>query len=88
MSSNALEARTLLRIEKKLDELLRLTKTEITATRGAPMLQQMSFNKQVCPLCNKPIEYFVSEPSGDFGKVVRRECGCVPPNHNEETDNG
>jgi hypothetical protein len=85
MSSNALEASALLRIEKKLDELLRLTKTEITATRGAPMLQQMSFDKQVCPLCNKRIDYFVSE-QGHLGEVIRRECGCVPPK--EEIDNG
>jgi hypothetical protein len=61
----------LMRIEKKLDELLKILATDKV---NPVYLQPMDFDRQVCPLCKKPINYGlddINEPT--------RECGCNPP---------
>jgi len=72
-----------LRIEKKLDELLRLSVT--SADQGkAPgslptMVTPMSAPHQVCPACNHKVMYMqVQLPPPMDRPVVIRKCECKP----------
>lgn len=56
---------SLIRIEKKLDELLRIMRDK----EGA-FLQALHHSGQVCPLCSRPVEYV------DDGDGPYRVCGC------------
>lgn len=62
--------RALLRMEKKLDETLSLVKKQA----GVP-LQGLNYTHQVCPLCNKTVEYYLVEV--ERTPEVARECGCT-----------
>jgi len=77
MNQVALQALALLRIEKKLDELLRLTKEAGSKQNATPILQQLDFKNQTCPLCNRGVKYIHD------GDVVNRICGCVPQKQEE-----
>lgn len=59
----------LLRVEKKLDEVLR----QATRDPDKPAPQPMSSTGQVCPLCNNPVVYFEILPG-----VTGRTCKCKP----------
>jgi len=69
------ESDALLRIEKKLDELLKLVvslqKTE--PGRLPLIIQPLSSRGQVCPLCQRGIHYLLSQE----GEAIRI-CSCVP----------
>ena len=60
----------LVRLEKKLDEVLKLVKkgdgTKIV------VLETIGVAHQTCPLCSRSVRYELFE-----GVIVRR-CGCVP----------
>lgn len=60
----------LLRIEKKLDELLKMSK----GATSLVITQPMDSEGQVCQLCNQPVVYNKDPISGN----VWRSCGCVP----------
>ena len=79
------QGRAMLRIEKKLDELLRLLKESNAKPGSIQMLQQLNFDKQVCPLCNKRVYYYASS-GGAY-----RSCGCeikLSTDGKEENENG
>jgi len=59
-----------LRIEKKLDELLkRRSDTD-------PPMQPLNYSGQICPLCNQPVKY--TPVSDGAVSTIVRTCGCVP----------
>ena len=63
-----------LRSEKKLDEALRLLKTD----KQGVQLQELRFPGQVCPLCNQQKAY-LPVPASDQGETeVIVVCGCTP----------
>ena len=65
----------LLRIERKLDELL---KAQVAEMKGVVMPMNA---KILCPMCHKPAEYLnvVRESDGRLDQtVVVRRCGCTP----------
>ena len=59
----------LLRIEKKLDETLKLVRSS-----QMTLVQPMDSEGQVCQLCQQPVEYNKEQLSGN----VWRSCGCRP----------
>lgn len=65
--------RELIRVEKKVDEALRILKTL------APQvpLQLLSHTGQTCPLCQNPVHY-VPLPGGEGETRTVRVCGCEP----------
>lgn len=63
----------MLRMEKKMDELLR----QVAMDPEKPGFQPLSSKGQVCPLCNNPIVYFELLPG-----VTGRDCKCKP--HTED----
>jgi hypothetical protein len=60
----------LLRIEKKLDEIIKLQK----GSNPYAIIQPMDSEGQVCQLCSQPVTYYRDPISGN----VWRSCGCVP----------
>ena len=58
----------LLRIEKKLDEVIKCIKVPGT------IIQPLDSEGQVCQLCNHPVVYSRDPISG----TIWRSCGCVP----------
>lgn len=75
----------LLRIEKKLDEILSILSKHVnsTLTTGALPIapQPMQADHQVCPLCRSPIEYIVKYYETTAGKrqICYRQCRCTVP---------
>jgi len=71
-----------IRIEKKLDELLKLTLPVAQKQSGSPvppMCQPLNNPSQgACPVCQQPIMYqgLVDPESGE--QVPVRSCGCEP----------
>jgi hypothetical protein len=63
----------LLRIEKKLDELIKLARGGI-GTGGLAIIQPIDSEGQVCQLCNQPAVYHKEPISGNMW----RSCGCAP----------
>jgi len=59
----------LLRIEKKQDEVLKLLSQD-----PLTLIQPMSADGQVCPLCKQAVVYRKEPISGQ----VWRSCGCAP----------
>ena len=73
-SSEILSA--LIRIEKKIDETMKLV-LELATEKGAVVamrVERLDRQTQVCPLCHRAIKY----ESTAHGSDVRR-CGCVQP---------
>jgi len=71
--------KAVIRIEKKLDELLRLSlKASETKLGNLPtQLQPLSNPVQgACPLCQRQIAY--KEVEMPEGKTIIRICGCEP----------
>ena len=69
-----------IRIEKKLDELLKLALVEARAQKGPLVnLEPLSYPTQgACPLCQKQVTY-VPLLIKDFpNPVLVRVCGCEP----------
>lgn len=68
------------RIEKKLDEVMKMTmKSARSSTPGdlPPMVQPLGTSGQGCPLCQRAVTYRpVNLPQ--LGQVVLRSCGCAP----------
>lgn len=62
---------TLIRIEHKLDLLLKLSQKE-----EFRLFDQINFNGEACPVCNKPAKYEV-EVNSDPPRMTRT-CGCDP----------
>ena len=79
---------TAIRVEKKLDELLKLTVTSQKVETGQlpVQLQPLSNPTQgACPLCQRPIVYRqVMVPETDTRATVR-SCGCKPPPSQQAT---
>ena len=75
-------ADSLLRIEKKLDELLKLAvgANKVEPGRLPPLLQPLTAAKQICPMCQRVIEYQVVEDANRHPDhfIVARVCGCEP----------
>lgn len=73
--------RTLLRIEKKTDELLKLALRSAETKPGHLPLQVQPMDVPVpgpCPLCQKPMTYKAVELSSLHTTVPIRVCGCEP----------
>jgi hypothetical protein len=71
---------TLARVEKKLDELLRLRLQQNQSQVGIPMemTQRLDSFGQVCPLCQRAaVNDVITSEDGETEIVVRR-CGCIP----------
>lgn len=67
-----------IRIEKKMDELLKLGLIEARQQRG-PMitLEPLSYPTQsACPLCQKQVVYVPTSFPEVNGLVLIRVCGC------------
>lgn len=58
-----------LRIEKKLDEILKMQKLKDPQY----LVQGLNYTGQVCPLCNRPVMYKEMSTAGPVG----RSCGCT-----------
>ncbi len=71
--------KAVIRIEKKVDESLRLTlKATETAQGNLPdRLQPLNDMGQSCPMCIRPIQYKTMEMAPGYS-VTFRECGCEP----------
>ena len=72
--------KALIRIEKKLDELLKLGLIEARQQRG-PMtsLEPLSYPTQsACPLCQKQVVYVPASYPDVPSLVLIRTCGCEP----------
>ena len=68
------------RIEKKLDEVIKLVVSLQQVQPGAlpKRPEAMSTKRQTCPLCQKNVMYrYASRPTG--GRLLLRVCGCEPP---------
>ena len=67
--------RAVVRLEKKIDELMKISKLSIPDHRWEP-LDSVSY---ICPLCQKKVEYRVieqpSSPAQTNVEVIRM-CGC------------
>lgn len=63
--------KAIIRIEKKLDELLRRQVDENA------MHQPLNYHGQHCPLCKRPVRY-VPVSSRSEGHYMVRACGCEP----------
>lgn len=74
--------RAAIRIEKKLDELLKLTLPIAQKQTGSPvppMPQPLNIASQgACPVCQQPVTYqgLVDPETGE--QVPVRMCGCEP----------
>jgi hypothetical protein len=70
------------RIEKKVDELLKmvtLIAQQQTGTPIPPMPQPLNVPAQgVCPLCQNQVMYMNTPSSPEEGLVLQRVCGCEP----------
>ena len=62
-----------LRIEKKLDEALKLLKVD----KPGVQLQELKYPGQVCPLCNQPKTYYPIQVNKMESEVIC-VCGCTP----------
>lgn len=69
-----------IRIEKKLDELLRLGIAGARAQRGVLVqLEPLSYPTQgACPLCQKQVVYVPMTFQDLPNQVLVRTCGCEP----------
>ena len=69
-----------IRIEKKLDELLKLSLSEARAHRGTlTSLEPLSYpNQSACPLCQKQVVYLPVATPDVPNLVLIRTCGCEP----------
>lgn len=67
-----------IRIEKKLDELLKLTLAESRAHRGPLVnLEPLSYPTQgACPLCQKQVTYIPMAFKDLPSPIPVRVCGC------------
>lgn len=65
---------SLLRVEKKLDELLRL---QMERGDSLVFVQGLDSTGQACPLCKQPVQYETMYPTPG-GEVTVRKCGCQP----------
>lgn len=76
MSEKALAEvlRSMIRIEKKCDEILKLAKVE---SPGA-VVQPLNYAGQVCPLCQRPVTYLSVEMGEGALPEPIRICGCHP----------
>ena len=76
--------KAMLRIEKKLDEVLKLQMKSSRLTSGptnplAHHLEPMDYRTQsACPLCQRQVVYQPVEFQDHPGIVVIRLCGCKP----------
>lgn len=68
----------IVRIEKKVDELLKIG-VRLTARDGESMIPSpMNSSGHVCPLCQRPVQYYkCADTTGS--DLVLRSCGCQPP---------
>jgi hypothetical protein len=64
--------RAVLRMEKKLDEILRMQKAKDPGFQ----VQKMDYTGQVCPLCTRPVEYHMVYEDPQNPEVMRT-CGCT-----------
>jgi hypothetical protein len=74
------------RIEKKLDEVIKLVVALQQVQPGAlpKRPDAMSTKRQICPLCQRAVKYkYVSRPQTG-GRLLLRVCECEPP---PEADN-
>lgn len=60
------------RIERKLDELLRL---RMETAQGMEMVHPLNATGQTCPLCKRAVQYS-KVPLDDETKADVRSCGC------------
>lgn len=67
MSANAILMETLLRIEHKMDEILKQQKTD----ENTNFTKMASVNHR-CPICDQSVQYQVDV----MNSVVVRKCGC------------
>lgn len=69
-----------IRIEKKLDELLKLSLSQSRAQKGsAAQLEPLSYPTQsACPLCQKQVVYLPASFPDVPQLVLIRTCGCEP----------
>jgi hypothetical protein len=72
-----------IRIEKKLDELLKLSLKagygKATGVSSVAQLEPLSYPTQgACPLCQKPVSYLPVSFQDVPNLVLIRTCGCEP----------
>ena len=75
--------RALVRVEKKLDELLVESRSMMSKASLATIRGPLDNQNQVCPLCQKAVTYQpvivkVTEQPGVTMEVMVRVCGCEP----------
>lgn len=69
-----------IRIEKKLDELLKLSLADAKQKRGPLVsVEPLSYPTQgACPLCQKKVMYVPTMYKDAPNQVLIRVCGCEP----------
>ena len=75
--------RALVRLEKKLDELLVESRALMSKATLPTIRGQLDNANQICPLCQRPVTYQpvimkVPDQPGITMEVMVRVCGCEP----------
>lgn len=75
--------RALVRVEKKIDELLVESRSMMSKAALPTIRGQLDNAHQICPLCQRPVTYQpvivkVTDQPGLTMEVTVRVCGCEP----------